>query len=457
MPAILTLTGPAAGDINLNDGTSYALAQGWTPAVAPMRRSRLAGGGPYADVREDIPLRVFGSSAPNTLAALRALVDAADQATRWKAGEEITPVLLNYRMSGSGLGANLSVPVWGAVDEASLRLSPTFNEDINAYEISPVILRLRRPGQWIGVAETPNSVGAFTHPNVFSIPFASNQQRRLMPLKLEIGNMLGSRDVSSNPIGSSGYLLVASHGNKIKKLEAEAATATAAGSGTFNNVADANASGGQIRRLQPTSAGNYTLTFTVSPEFHVDASAIYVLAVVVRNNSATINYQVQATLYRNSSFGYADKTTPAIIIDTSTFLPRIIQLGPIETAKRPDRIRLTFTPSSTSGSGNQLDVDVMVALQITDPTDRMVALLNINRNDSTAVVGDLVLEDRVLTHRLPTVREFVVGGEYTPGYRGDIYLLTTGDRVAVCLLGTTASHWRIINGDPTGAHTLVTS
>lgn len=451
MAANLTLTGPLGGTINLNDGINYALMQGWRPNVAPWRRSRLAGGGPFADIRENIPLRVFGSSEPNALAALLALIDAADQGARWRMGEQIGPVLLNYRMSGSNLSGDLSVPIWNTVDEAALQLSPTFNEDINAYEISPVYFQLWRPGQWLGAAETPAATSAATHPNVFGVTFASDVGSRLQPLNLKFSGFSRLQDASGNPLGLSAYLLTAGDNDRIRVLEAESGTVTVPGSGTFNTAVDGDASGGNIRRLQPVSAGSYTLRWS-SLNFTHEGHALYIPIVVLRNNSASISYQVQAsvgTFILNSS--------PAVTVDTSSIKPRVIQLPAISYEIDMQALTLTITPSATSGSGNQLDVDACVLLQVVSPADRVVLLERINYVDQLTE-HDVEVDSRVLTHPKPVAQQYrATPPAYQLGHKGDLYLLTSGQEVAACLVGTSDVHWRPMNGTIGSSPTAVSS
>lgn len=458
MPAAyttLTLTGGAATR-NLVDGTNYSLvADGWSPSVPGLRRSALAGSGPYDDATEEIMINVRGSTGAIAHANLLALADDLDQAYRWRRGEGVDPILLNIQVQGSDLAAPLSVPIWGG--SVPLGLPASYNDLLMVYEIGPVSLRFRRRGQWFGAEETPAATAAQTHPNVFSVLFGSNQQRRLMPLRLELNGFQGSRDAGSNDLGSAAYLVVSSNSGKIKKLEAESASANAPGSGTFAVVTDATASNGEYRRLAPISAGEYTLNFTISPAWTVNGPALYTLLMVCRNNSATINYTVTATLFLNAARAASARSSRPYVIDTSTTNPRIVTFDAWAYDGLPDRLLLTFTPSATSGSANQLDVDVCVALQMTDPTDQVVALKNINKSWLFSPLS-LVADPRVLTKTKPDVTQADGGaGQYYVSTSGDVYLLTTGDRVGACLVGTTGSHWRVVNGTIGSSPTAVSS
>src|SRR4051794_5966182 len=61
----------------------YQLAQDWAPQIAPLRRSELGGHGPYDTVVEEIPIRVFGSSAADAYSKAETLNRLLDQTERW--------------------------------------------------------------------------------------------------------------------------------------------------------------------------------------------------------------------------------------------------------------------------------------------------------------------------------------------------------------------------------------
>lgn len=450
----LTLTGGAATR-NLVDGVNYSLERGgWAPSVPGRRRSQLAGSGPYDDASEQISITVLGTDGPTAHANLLALADDMDQAARWRNGEEVSPILLNIQPQGSDLAAPLSVPIWGG--DVPLGLPATYNDQLMIYEIGPVTIRFKRPGQLFGDEETPAATAAATHPSVFSVSFATDQGSRLLPLTLEFDGFQGSQ-LAGVDIGSNAYLLLADSANKIKKVEAESATASAPGLGTFNTAVDANASGGSIRRLVPVSAGDYTLTAGISPVFTI-AKGMYTCVAVVRNSSPTINYTARVAWFYGGMERASIRYSSPIVIDTATTLPQTIIFEPVawDNIAAPNNVRLIFTPSATAASGNQLDVDVLLPMQITSPVDRIVDLRGINK--LTTISAALRIENLCLQRPLPRVRNFSSGNlSYVVSHRGDIYLLATGQSVAAALVGTTDSHWRIVNGTIGSGPTAVTS
>ncbi len=451
MALTLKLLG-GASTLTLTDGTNYAIPYNeWAPAVCDFRVSRLAGSGPYADVDEIIPVHVRGATGAAAMTNLTALMDVIDQAQQWYEGAAVSPITIEYLPNNSNLGAAVTALVIGG----SLSLPPNVNDFAN-HEMPEISLTVRRRGLWIGTAETPAATAAQTHPNVFSVTFASDVSKRLLPVKLALSGFSGSRDSGGNDLGSDALLFVASHSNKIRKVEAESMTASAPGSGTFSTSADATASNGNIRRLVPNSAGNYTLTHVPSPSF--SGKSLYIPAIVVKNNSSTIRYDVKFSVANDTYPTSTEKISPTLTIDTSTTNPRIVLLDPVATdLAQMDRITLTFTPSGTGGAGNELDVDVMAFIQIADPTDRIVALEDINKSWLISATS-LTIDPDVLASVLPKVTQDTGGGgEYRPIHKGDVYLLTTGDRVACLLLGTTGSHWRIVNGTLGSSPTAVSS
>lgn len=139
------MTDLSFGDIDINDGTNYHLKEGWQPQVTSRRVDEMAGGGPFAEVDEFVPLRIFGTNEQAALAALGALARESNTASRWQRNHSVTARLLTYKVNG---GARvLKCPAWPIAD--LVRMPVTFNEWINAYEINPVDLPLRRSGLWL--------------------------------------------------------------------------------------------------------------------------------------------------------------------------------------------------------------------------------------------------------------------------------------------------------------------
>lgn len=439
--------------LTLTDNVNYAVPYDeWIPGVCQRKRGRLAGSGLYEDVEEQIPLHIRGATGTAALANLMALMDVIEAAEQFDLGGDAGVVTLEYLPNNSNLGSAVQAMVVGG----SVSL-PTYVNDFANQEIPGVTLTVIRRGLWIGAEEAPAATSAQTHPYVFSATFATNQGRNVQPLAVDFSGFQGSQDSSGDDLGSEAYLVTASNQHKIKLIEAESATIKIPG-GTFSTAVDADASGGSIRRLQPTVLGNYELKYTASPAFTVEGQALYAGLVVVRNNSTTISYSVTLSAYVAAAESASMRTSPPVIIDTSTTDPRVVRLNPVLFEGLPDRIKLTFSPSAASASsGDRLDVDVAVVVQMTNPADRVVGLMNINKANLVSPLS-LQVAAAATSERLPSVVQAAGGAaEYRISYRGDVYLLATGDRMAACLIGTTGSHWRIVNGQLGSSPTVVSS
>lgn len=440
------------GGINVNDLTNYALSEGWQPRVGRRRKGRLGGRGVYEMVMEEIPVRVFGTTAAQALSKLHELTQEIDQAERWRLGQDVSAVLVEYKPDGSGLGARLKAACWGSPDNAEnlLELPVTFNEWIRAYEINPVRIPIKRAGLWLDGSESPAASAASTHPTIKQVIF-SNNLRLPAPVSVTLSGFTGSFDSGSNPLGSQAYLVVASNSLKIKLVEAETATAVAPGSGTFNTAVDTGASNGNIRKLVPNSLGSYTLSWTVSPAYPNSGNNVYVFLASLRNNSSTVRYTITASLTDNIK----TVSSPPVVVDTTKVAPQIVRFDPLVFDGTVAKVVLTFSPSATGNSSHALDVDYFEAVQISDDTDRIIALDDINK--ASASSGTLQLNDNAISKPKAEVIQNVTGGSYKVSYKGDIYLVSQSDRIAVSLLGTTDVEWRIVNGTIGSSPTAVSS
>ena len=122
--------------LQLTDGTRTAslkgsdfqvMEEGWAPKVAGRRRSTLGGGGPYADVVEDIWVHVLGTSVDDALENLALLTELLDQAERWKAGEPVAAVRLQYQPDGAAALVECVILGMADSDTTAVTLPATFN------------------------------------------------------------------------------------------------------------------------------------------------------------------------------------------------------------------------------------------------------------------------------------------------------------------------------------------
>ena len=147
--------------VSIADGaggaTSYPLAgrQAWTPNIGTLRRDELASRAPYGLAEEQLALNITGATASAAMANLGTLARLLDQAERWRRGQNVAAVLLQYVPQGSTIHTTsvpLQCPIWGRAegDETNVGLSPEFNDVGLHFWIQDVQTRLRRGGQWLG-------------------------------------------------------------------------------------------------------------------------------------------------------------------------------------------------------------------------------------------------------------------------------------------------------------------
>jgi hypothetical protein len=410
---------------NLVDGTNYALvAGGWGPSVAPLRVSTLGGSGPYADVVEQITVDVRGSTGATCLANLAKLSQLLDQAERWARGEPVAAVLLACQPQGSTLAAALSCVILGRAGESALSTPATFNDLLMCYEIPDVQISFQRRGQWLAAEETKTVVAsaATEIPTVCAVTFDS-----AAAIASPAYVLAGGLNVNKN----ASFLLIADAANKIAILEAESFGTSA----PWSSVADSanNARGGSLLRYTPagTTTVRNTLNLAVLPA-NVRRLNVYM---ALRNNSATVTWRLRAV---GNVDGTTEVSTPEIIVDSSTTVPRIVFLGTLAFVGTLVWIGFDVTASSISGSPT-LDFDYMV-LHVMESKSGTIAFTPVISSSGGGVIADA----RALTQPSPIASGYDALPVALP-YAGDAWVQTIGAVLAVALLmtgGHASNYWR---------------
>lgn len=431
---------------DLVDGVNFALAEsGWAPAVAPKRRSQLAGGGPYEDVAERIMVNVFGATGAQALANLATLSQLLDQAEAWQQGHPVPPVRLLCQPQGSLEDAPLATVVLGrARDDELLQLPTTFNDDLRIYEIAQVELRFLRRGEWLGAADQGFVVNSVDNPGVMEATFAAEGYG---PVRLNLG---GFQIGSDNQLPASA-LLVAESAERLGLVEAEAM----ATGGAFTNIADSSASGGAVLRYT-YNALNALLTTSGSASLgglHDSARRIGVFA-NIQNKAAGTSWEVRAVLL-NGNFGLAPHRTPGRVVDGTTCQWRY--LGAVAAAFPLDAIQIEV--KRVAGTGTQLDIDALALIDLDDETSRVV---EIGAGEflglfPPATIYELSIDHAALSLPAPRV---VVADDATEtaiptGWRGDPWLLSRGSSLAAMWLATGGNTWRYRHASNAVAATVI--
>lgn len=435
----------------LGDGDFNLEIRQWAPKVPRRRQSRM--GGPlFHDVMEEIPLYSKSDDAATVLASIAQLNDMIDRAWRWKRREIQDPVIMRY--SPTSDSDYYEAVILGSPDgEAAIELPQSFHDNLYQGEVDSIVLKFKHK-PLLDDEESASSSSA-NAPAVMTAEFSADQTVPSL-LKVQIGGI----EKTTISGGINGILAISGRlPDDLLFEEAEDFSVDAVpGSGTFNSASDSAASGGDIRKLVPNSAGDYVLRRGTAHANvpYIANEARVALYLSVRNNSPSISYTVNA--YYDSSDGIA--RFPETIIDTSTQDPRIHFCGIIESPfdkTSGTTIYITFTPSGTGNSSHALDIDSVFRARLTDTT-RIITVANV-----ASVFGDttdLYIDHRALTNPTASVfeddplnevqRAIAFGGDIYLEQRPDFY--TDGvrpDSAAAILFATTGSQWRPVSGTTT--------
>jgi len=436
MAITLQLDRGTAGIIDLNDGTNYALLDGWQPRVAKRQRSQLAGRWPYENVIEQIPIRVFSKqSDPATAKAevlqkLDDLAAALDQAYTWYNGAQVDPVILKYQPEGSALANPLQSVVLGAPDSARdmLSLPVTFNRDMQAWEINPLVLEIERRGLWLGDAETPAASASVGNPGVMTVNFSSNV---VLPSPTKV--VLTS---STSVAVGSGYIVLADNNDKILLVEAENGTGS-----SISVITDSSASGGSYLRYTASTSGNITFA-NIGANLNSSARRF---AVLMKARSATANYDYLVSAEIQTNSGANSSSTRKIAIDNASGT-RTWYVGLAALPERIDDLRLSIEPVGSSSVGNGLEIDYIIIVALDETTSIIEFLL-----PGIQVFDDPTIDPRELSRPNPafTATYAATNTVYMP-HAGNTFVLNNGTEMAALITGSSFStNWTLTDSNGT--------
>lgn len=411
----------------------YQLAQDWAPQIASLRDNELGGQGPYDTVVEDIPVRVFGTSAADAYAKVEVLNRLLDQAQRWwKKKQSVNPVTLRYSPPGatiSSAGAPLRTMILGRADTntSMLSLPATFNKLANGYIIDGIRLRILRRGAWSGPADATGASGSAANGSVISQAFSVSH-----PISSALGVEIGGFTKTSTPIIKAGFLCVGSQSSDIQVVEAEGGTATG-----FTSVNDAAnlARGTNVLRYTPTTTSPATSgAISLTP---TGGAPVAVIA-AVRNNSPTTQFLLHANLAGVVGAG----ATPDVLIDTSSQQPRLVRLGTV-VGSVLSTVSLTATALAAAGT---LDIDFLILVNLRDETCAIVTNDDISlANLVTTGVATLFMGFFPASDRAPLVYAGGVGGSVPGSYGGALPFQSIGQNVYALWTAPNGQYWRFTN------------
>lgn len=408
----------------------------WGPAVATRSRNKLAGT-PFDDVIERIPLYADSTtSSAALLENIEQLTALIDQATRWYDGDAVDPVVIQYSPNSS-VDYVEAVIMGSPPNEPAIVLPPSFSDDLYQNLVDGIVLQFVRRGQWLDDEEPISKAAAEDAQIIVPTTNFTDDVDIPSPYKVE---ML----ISNTPTQANGFLLLAKSSDRLAFLEAESMTGTPPLGGSFNVAGDSDASGGSIRRLEPTVSGIYRLIDTsLSMSSNARKFAAYLSC---RNNSSSIFYTVITV---GNLISKSEGTTRPVIIDSDNDSEQVIFLGTFSTISELKNVQVWFTPSETGA--DTLDVDYVAVIAIDGDGSHVVRLSDIGEFSATPTT--VVIDHALLKSRSPIVTQEAGTLKGSLPYSGNVYFQGLGNSMRALLLVNSFEGWRMRE---TGTGTLCT-
>ena len=421
-------------------GTDYKniTAGGWAPKRAQRIPGVTTGRTKYYDVDENpIALSIPGTDKGNCLTKLAKLSNLLDQAEAWANHEPVAVVYIEYEPHDTD-GVVVRAPIVGPPSFGDFLQVPNhFDSDIIGGGLvlgtnsDPITLQFRRKGQWLGTTEV--ELANATLPAIITCTTFSESFTVPVPYDIRLGFDL---DVAAYATENNGYLLMTNAAAKLNLSEAEDWSDST--TNWTDNYAITAASGGQVKRLTPSSIINHTI-YTTTSGFNADARMVQMFA-VLRNSSATVTYDTYWT-WSGLNSTLLDQKQKTKVIDASDQDPRVFYWDPIPLKDELDNysVGLSITPSAASGAGHELDIDYIVIVAV-DESTRIVHLPRLGTHNTWSADGyfSVSLNHRLLTHTTPAIfeSEGVFGGDYDslPPYDGYTTPYMTGNVIAGTML-----------------------
>lgn len=454
----IELTDITTTSLYLHDGVSYAV-RGWAPRIAVPQTSELAGSGPYAPVEESMTLDVFGDSAQNCIDNLARLNTLLQQARRWHADENISPVHLRVKVQDGTINASpyrfVNAVIWEpSGDTPPVVLEPVYDTDLARWVIRDVEIRFTRQGLWIGTVAS--TAGASTAPiNENTITAYTDLIAIDIPHKITIAGFNGT----TTPTLPESYWFIGPTG----QLSAFATSTIGAGPAAYTVVADvANlAFGGSVLRYTPTGTTSVETTgIGASPGINSINQATHVF-VKARSSTTARAWTIRALIRDSTVTAVEIKTPPYVWVPASTN-PTMLYLGAL-VGNVSGYAGFDIAVDSIAG-GPTLDVESAMYVQ-TKPAPVFVlatqALSIAGNGDTSIVIDHHASLQRVRPY--PTVTAEGTRTLYIP-YSGDPYIALRSPTLptlqsltpALVWFATNSNYWRFTNTANAVVNTTVT-
>jgi hypothetical protein len=373
----------------------------------------------WTRVDEVLEISVEGSTQTELAQRLERLTQLIEQARRLMRGENVTPVIFQYRIDDSALADPLQSLIVGPAESGDVLTLPESFDNYTQLKAGdagdPVVWRFRRRGALLGDEETRSRTnGTVNNPGVMTP--SSNFTDTLTlpgPYKLSV-----TYDALGGPPSSNIMVLTARSSGRLVLVQGESGIGT-----NFASAVDADASGGNVGRYTPADVNTNTIAFGVTIDS--DIRKLF-LVLHLKNRSTTISYNIRAHA-QNGNYGRIR------IIGVDNNDPQLIPLGlVISPFQAISQIEIEITASGIGDASHSLDIDT-IAVVAAETTSNVLAVKKV-----AGTLTSPIIDHALLTWARPIVMDSSTAGL---AYSGAAHLFNSGNTAAALVLGGTADSW----------------
>lgn len=366
--------------ITFLDGVSatpgdYAIErEGWAPAVASRRLDELNATSEWAEVVEQIPINITGSTVAAfyaNAAALKALLDKADQ--YWM-GLSQTPVLFRWIPQGSSraVASPYEAMILGraAGDQLAqaLNLGPRWLEGgYTRYGLGLTMAFWRR-GLWLNETDTATS-GAASAGTIWS---ATLSPTWATPSPIDVRWQIPTLSATRGYLMGTQLLALVANASDITVIEAESASIY--GPNVATSVI-ANARGGNVARYSPgATQSDMTYSSLAAPT----AAGLYAIYASVSTASAVAGqFSIRASVGIYGTSGVQLPMVAVPVIHSAGQTSDAIFLG-MFSLPLASSLKFLFVEVNSSLASSTLDIDYFVIIKLTTTT----SIITIDSSDA---------------------------------------------------------------------------
>lgn len=378
--------------ITFMDGTTgtpgdYTLErEGWAPAVADRRLDELNSTSEWAEVVEQIPIIITGSTVANFYANVAALKNLLDKADQFWMGLSSTPVTFRWIPQGSARAvanyyeAMILGRAAGDQLAQALNLGPRWLEaGYTRFGIGLVMAFWRR-GLFLNETDSATS-GAASAGTIWSATLSPSWAT---PSPVDVRWQIPTISATRGYLMGAQLLALVANASDITVIEAEAATVYGPNVAT---VVAANARGGNIARYSPgATQSDMTYTAPAAPT----AAARYALYASVSTTSTTPGqFSMRASV---SIYGTTGQQLPMVVVPTKHSLGQCSDVVFLGTFSIPigSSLRTIFLELNSTTNAFVLDIDYLTIIKLT-PTTSIITIDATDQRSPLYGAGDFGL------------------------------------------------------------------